>query len=126
MTIAMLLAILAQAEDPLGKNWKELQEAWQAASKAGGDEDYVADSLLEAAAKVHLALKATGLEGKGLTADRAALRRALKARLMPAVKTRMPRPKEKSRKEAGEERMRKMLEDAFRPVRRSYASIRRR
>ena len=35
---------------------------------------------------------------------------------MPAVKTRMPRPKEKSGKEAGEERMRKMLEDAFRQM----------
>lgn len=88
LQIAMGL-LFAQA-DPLAEHWTKLQEAWQAAGDAKGDGDYVDDKLLSAAAAIHTAFEASGLNGKELPGDRAALRRAIKARLVPAVKSRMP------------------------------------
>lgn len=81
--------MFAQA-DPLAEHWVKLQEAWHAAGDAKGDGDYVDDKLLSAAAAIHSAFEASGLNRKELSGDRAALRRAIKARLVPAVKSRMP------------------------------------
>lgn len=92
--ILIALVLLVRQADPLAENWTKLRDAWHAAADARGDGDYVDDKLLKAAAAVHSAFEATGLNGKDLAPDRAALRRAVKARLVPAVQARMPAPKD--------------------------------
>jgi len=90
MATILALALLLQARDPLADGWTKMRDAWKAAREAGGDEDYVADRLIEAAARLHAAIEASGLSAKELSAERVAIKRALKVRLVPAVKTKMP------------------------------------
>ena len=73
MAALLALSMLLQAKYPLADHWSKLRDAWTAARDAGGDEDYVADKVLEAAAKLHAAFEAAGLNAKELPADRAAL-----------------------------------------------------
>ncbi len=99
MATLLAFSLLLQANDPLADGWTKMREAWKAARDAGGDEDYVADRMIEAAAKLHAAFEAAGLSGKDLAADRVAIKRALKVRLVPAVKTKMPQVGEPTERE---------------------------